>query len=86
MSSKVRGIVDLTCKEIVELVGDYLAGVMPPDDRVVFEQHVHACTWCLTYLDQMRSTQALTGSLREEVVPDATKARLLDAFRQRKQK
>jgi hypothetical protein len=86
VSSKVRGIVDLTCKEIVELVGDYLAGVMPPDDRVVFEQHVHACTWCLTYLDQMRSTQALTGTLREEAVPDATKARLLDAFRQRKQK
>jgi hypothetical protein len=82
----VRGIVELTCKEIVEVIGDYLAGDMAADDRVRFEQHVHACTWCLTYLDQMRTTQALTGTLHEEALPDDAKQRLLDAFRQLKRK
>jgi predicted anti-sigma-YlaC factor YlaD len=86
MSGRVRNIVELTCKEIVEIIGDYLAGDMPPDDLVVFEQHVHACTWCMDYLDQMRATRALTGTLREEALPETTKRQLLDAFRHLKRK
>lgn len=84
--TRVRGIVELTCKEIVEIIGDYFAGVLPPADRAVFEQHLHACTWCMDYLEQMRATRAATGTLREEALSDATKQQLLDAFRHLKRK
>jgi hypothetical protein len=40
----------------------------------------------MDYLDQMRATRALTGTLREEALPETTKRQLLDAFRHLKRK
>jgi hypothetical protein len=77
----VRDPGEVTCKEIVELVRDYLARDMSPEDTVRFEQHLHACTWCMTYLEQLRATVKLTGQLREETVASETKTALVDAFR-----
>jgi anti-sigma factor RsiW len=77
----VRDVVELTCKEVVEIIDDYLAGALPMDDQVRFEQHLHACTWCMTYLDQLRQTQSLSRSLSEQALPEETKSKLLDAFR-----
>jgi anti-sigma factor RsiW len=45
-----------TCREVVELVTEYLEGAMPPEDREVFERHLLVCPPCATYLDQIRST------------------------------
>ena len=72
---------DLSCQELVELVTDYLEGVLPPELHARFEQHIAHCTGCQTYLAQMRATIDATGSLTpESVSPDAERA-LLDAFR-----
>jgi predicted anti-sigma-YlaC factor YlaD len=60
----VQNIVNLRCREIVELLRDQLDGRLAPADAVCVEQHLHACTWCMTYLDQMRTTIALLGELR----------------------
>ena len=72
---------ELTCQELVELVTDYLDGSMRPEDRLRFERHLVYCVWCSTYLDQMRETIRLTGTLREEdIVPEA-RDQLLATFR-----
>jgi anti-sigma factor RsiW len=72
---------ELTCQELVELVTEYLEGGLLPNDRKRFEQHLAACEGCAAYLEQMRTTIALTGSLREEsVTPEAQEA-MLSAFR-----
>ena len=55
---------ELTCKELVEVVTDYLEDRLPPAERVRFEEHVAFCSWCRTYLDPMRETVRLTGTLR----------------------
>ncbi len=72
---------ELTCKELVELVTDYLEGALAPEERRRFESHVAACPDCATYLEQMRETIRLTGALREEDVPIEAQAALLLAFR-----
>jgi predicted anti-sigma-YlaC factor YlaD len=72
---------EITCKELVEVVTDYLEGRMEPEQRVLFEEHVAFCSWCQTYLDQMRETIRLTGTLTEEDLSPETKETLLDAFR-----
>jgi predicted anti-sigma-YlaC factor YlaD len=77
---------EITCKELVEIVTDYLEGRMAPNRRVLFEEHVAFCSWCQTYLDQMRETIRLTGALREEDISPDTKETLLDAFRNWKAK
>jgi anti-sigma factor RsiW len=72
---------DITCQELVELVTDYLEGAMPPADRDRFEQHLVLCDGCASYVEQMRMTVALTGTLTETGIPADVQERLLAAFR-----
>jgi anti-sigma factor RsiW len=72
---------ELTCKELVEIVTDYLEDRLPPADRRRFEQHLVGCEGCVNYLDQMRQTIRMVGRLSEESIPASTTERLLRAFR-----
>jgi anti-sigma factor RsiW len=71
----------ITCQEVVELVTDYFDGALPSDGLDVFEQHLNFCEGCVWYVDQMRTTVATVGHVREEDVPRETRERLLTAFR-----
>jgi anti-sigma factor RsiW len=73
---------ELTCRELVELVTEYLEGTLTPPDRMRFEEHIAVCEGCSTYVDQMRKTIELTGALTEESLSAAAKRSLLEAFRQ----
>jgi anti-sigma factor RsiW len=55
---------ELACKEVVELVTDYLEGALPRSQRRSFEAHLAGCENCAEYLEQMRATIRLTGRLR----------------------
>lgn len=72
---------ELTCAQLVELVTDYLEGRLPADDRRRFDEHVAVCEGCAAYLEQMRSTIAAAGRLRENDLPPELEQRLLGAFR-----
>ena len=72
---------DLTCQELVELVTAYFDGVLSPEDRDRFEQHLVLCDGCAWYVEQMRTTIALAGSSPEEAIPPDSQERLLTAFR-----
>ena len=72
---------DLTCKEVVEIVSDYLDGVLSPEDRERFDAHLRGCEGCTSYVEQMRETIRLTGMLTEEQVPVEQRERLRRAFR-----
>ena len=72
---------DLTCRELVELVTDYLEGALPPRDRMDFERHLVWCSWCRDYLEQVRATIELTGRAVPEEPPSPLREHLLEAFR-----
>jgi hypothetical protein len=72
---------ELTCRELVELVTDYLEGALAPADRERFEQHMRECEGCALYLAQMRQTVAVMGVLREEHLEPEARDALLDVFR-----
>ena len=71
---------ELTCKELVEVVTDYLEGGMPVDQRLLFEEHLAFCSWCRTYVEQMRETIRVTGTLKEEDIGPEARDALLDVF------
>ncbi|MBA3809477.1 MAG: zf-HC2 domain-containing protein [Solirubrobacterales bacterium] len=54
----------LVCRQMVELITDYLEGTLPRARRRRFEAHIAGCEHCTEYLEQMRSTIRLTGRLR----------------------
>jgi anti-sigma factor RsiW len=72
---------ELTCKELVELVTDYLEGALPESERARFDAHLGECPYCRTYLEQMRQTVALVGRLTEETIPPDARDDLLQRFR-----
>ncbi len=72
----------MTCKEMVELVTLYLEGVLPPEDRILFEKHMGVCHGCAAYIEQMRQTIYLAGRITEDSIPAHVEADLLNAFRE----
>ncbi len=72
---------ELTCKELTELITDYLEERLPRSEQVRFEQHLSVCSACVTYLDQMRLTIKTLGARPRIEIPQAIESNLLQAFR-----
>ncbi len=73
---------ELTCKELVELVTDYLEDMLPLAERRRFERHVTACSGCRAYLSQMRALIRASGRIVEQDLPAAMRDELLHVFRE----
>jgi anti-sigma factor RsiW len=75
----------IRCREMVELVTEWMEGALDADQRVAVEAHLAICPDCTAYLDQLRTTTTVASALDTadafEPVPEDTKARLLAAFR-----
>lgn len=73
--------VALSCQELVELVTDYLEDALAPGDLSRFEQHLAGCGKCRQYLEQLRQTLRVMGTLTQrDLSPEVEKA-LFGAFR-----
>ena len=71
----------LTCKELVELVTEYLEGTLPLEEQNRFEAHLIGCEGCTHYLDHMRRTIRLMGMLTEESIEPGARDEILLLFR-----
>src|SRR4051794_38379587 len=83
-SASLHGVVshgDLTCRELVELINDYLEHELSEDERTRFEEHLVYCDPCVNYVGQMQRTVSLVGALREEDISPAARDELMAAFR-----
>jgi anti-sigma factor RsiW len=72
---------EMTCRELVELVTEYLEGRLPPRERARFEAHLDECGHCRRYVEQMRGTVRLLGHIPEESLSPEARDALLAAFR-----
>jgi anti-sigma factor RsiW len=71
----------LTCREMVELVTDYLEGRLGEPERERFEAHVAECGACAIYIEQMRMTITALGRIPLETISPEGERELLEAFR-----
>ena len=74
-------VAQLTCRELVELVTDYLEDALPPSERARFDLHLDVCAHCRDHVEQLRTTVALAGRLRPSDLGPEAQAALLAAFR-----
>jgi predicted anti-sigma-YlaC factor YlaD len=72
---------DVACRELVELVTDYLEGRLSAREYHRLDAHLALCEGCRAYLEQMRQTIRTLGRLTEDAVQPEARARLLDVFR-----
>jgi anti-sigma factor RsiW len=71
----------IECQQVVEIVTAYLEDAMPARDRARLEAHLAACPHCAAYLEQIRATIAITGSIAPEQLSDDALADLTAVFR-----
>ncbi len=72
---------ELTCRDLVELVTEYVERTLSAHDRARFERHLRECEGCSAYLEQMRQTIRTLGQLTEDTVSDEARDSLLRLFR-----
>ena len=71
----------MNCRQVVELMTDYIEGTLGAADRARFEEHIAGCDGCRAYLAQMRLTRMIVGRLADVPVPELVEHELLEAFR-----
>ncbi len=72
---------DLVCQQAVELVTDYLEGVLRDSARRRFEKHLAGCPHCTEYLAQIRETIRVAGRVIPEDLTPQMRDDLTDLYR-----
>jgi anti-sigma factor RsiW len=70
----------LVCREFVQLVTDYLEGVLPDDQRLRFEAHLAECDGCTGYLEDLRLVSASLHTVPLAAPDTHTREVLVRAF------
>ncbi|HEX8034897.1 MAG TPA: zf-HC2 domain-containing protein [Ktedonobacterales bacterium] len=73
--------VQLTCRELVELVTAYRDGALSPVEHQRFEEHVADCPPCERYVEQIDLTVRAAGGITHEVEDSHMTQALLRIFR-----
>ena len=72
----------LTCRELVEMLTEYLENALEPSERAEIERHIVICRGCANYVEQMRSTIDVLARVADESdEDDVPRDALLAIFR-----
>jgi hypothetical protein len=78
------GASDFECRQIAELLGDYLDGSLPRETRELIDFHIDGCAPCVAFLNTYRGTVDAARKLPEVAIPPELKNRLLTVLRSTK--
>ena len=73
--------IDIACRELVEIVTDYLEGALDQVTTLAVERHLQLGPHCDRSVEQIRETISAVGQVPVETLSAQTKAGLLAAFR-----
>ena len=81
--SKGPSVSSVECRQIAELLGDYLAGTLPRRLHDLIDFHVDGCPPCVAFLNTYRGTIDAARALRghQVQIPPELKKRLLAVVR-----
>jgi anti-sigma factor RsiW len=77
---RLAGRDPMACRELVELVTEYLELSLDAAERARFEAHLEECPPCRVHLEQVRATIAAAGRPRPDGLPAALRERLRAEF------
>lgn len=70
----------MTCRELVELLIDFVSGELPPEALERVQQHLRMCPPCVAYLKSYQLTIQLTRRLPVAPLPPELTERLRQAL------
>jgi anti-sigma factor RsiW len=72
----------ISCREVVEIVTEYLDGALPPEAVAQLEVHLAACPPCRVYVEQIRQTARVAAAAEAELEVHPDREALLATFRE----
>jgi putative zinc finger protein len=78
-----KALTSKTCRQISELVFDYLNEKLTPATKRNFEQHLSVCPDCISFLNTYKKTVALTSSVKVDQLPPKVRENILAFLRKR---
>ena len=70
----------MNCRELAELLIDFVSGDLPPEHHKLLQEHLGECPPCVTYLETYQMTIRITRKLPCQPLPEAFKERLRKAM------
>lgn len=74
---------EIVCVSGVELLMDYLEGVLPPDVRAALDAHVAKCQRCAAFVSSYRDTPRILRDATAATLPSGLEASLRAFLRAR---
>ena len=74
------------CREITDLLLDYMTGELDSETVSAFEDHLRLCPDCVAFLNTYKKTVQVTRSLRYDSIPTELEGRVRRFLRERTQK
>jgi anti-sigma factor RsiW len=74
---------DIVCRSGVELLMDYLEGVLPPELRAALDEHVAGCPRCAAFVESYRNTPRILREATAATLPSDIEASLRAFLRAR---
>ena len=74
---------EVVCISGVELLMDYLEGVLPPDVRAALDEHVARCARCMAFVASYRETPRIMREATAAALPPDVEASLRAFLRHR---
>jgi anti-sigma factor RsiW len=72
---------EIECRQIAELLGDYLDGSLPRETRELIDFHIDGCAPCVAFLNTYKGTVDAARKLPEVSIPPELKKRLLTVLK-----
>ena len=68
----------VNCRQLAELLFDFVSGELSEDRHASLEEHLRACPPCLVYVETYRLTIKITRKLPPVPIPPELERRLRD--------
>jgi anti-sigma factor RsiW len=78
-----KALTNKTCRQLTDLVFDYLNDKLTPAAKLDFEQHLSLCPDCVSFLKTYKKTVATTRSIKAERLPLMVRENILAFLRKR---
>lgn len=72
----------MECRQIAELLADYIDGTLPRETRELIDWHIEGCPPCVAFIKTYQGTIDATRRLPETAIPPELKSRLLKVLAQ----
>lgn len=75
---------EIECRQIADLLGDYLEGSLPRSTHELIDFHIDGCAPCVAFLNTYRGTVEAARKVADIPIPPELKKRLLAVLKSTK--